>query len=153
MVHPKDVYARSRATRVFLCASNPDEIGRCTLTLALKSLVQNKDKLILFRGINPEEKDHEIDRTEARKLMRQIQEKCIEYDPEWKLSVVELISGKVTTMLERLIALYHSDSIIVSVRGQCGMMQVWAVAFDVSGVGSISRYYLLNSPMPKRYLS
>lgn len=99
------------------------------------------------------EKDHEVVRREACELMRQIQEKCIEYDPEWKLSVVELISGKVTTMLERLIALYHSDSIIVSVRGQCGMMQVWAAAFGVSGVGSISRYYLLNSPMPKRYLS
>jgi len=49
-----DVYARSRATKVFLYTSNPDKIGRCTLTLALKSLVQNKDKLILFRGVNPE---------------------------------------------------------------------------------------------------
>ncbi|KAG1838246.1 hypothetical protein C8R48DRAFT_838656 [Suillus tomentosus] len=56
-----DGYARSRATRVFLCASSPDESGRYALDWALESLVQDGDELIVFRGIDPEdlEKDHE----------------------------------------------------------------------------------------------
>jgi hypothetical protein len=99
-----DGYARSRATRVFLCASSPDESGRYALDWALESLVQDGDELIVFRGVDPEdlgrwlilhgllrilnhnlEKDHEVVREEARELMRQIQEKCIEYDPERKV--------------------------------------------------------------------
>lgn len=99
-----DGYARSRATRVFLCASSPDESGRYALDWALESLVQDGDELIVFRGIDPEdlggwlvlpgpmqmfnynlEKDHEVVREDARELMRQIQEKCIEYDPERKV--------------------------------------------------------------------
>ncbi|KAG1751685.1 hypothetical protein EDD22DRAFT_915357 [Suillus occidentalis] len=139
-----DGYARNRATRVFLCASSPDESGRYALDWALESLVQDGDELIVFRGVDPEdlEKDHELAREEARELMRQIQEKCIEYDPERKLSIiVELIAGKVTTTLERLIALYRPDSIVVGTRGQRGMMQAW-------GVGSVSKYCLSNSPVP-----
>lgn len=31
------------------------------------------------------EKDHEVVREEARELMRHIQEKCIEYDPDRKV--------------------------------------------------------------------
>ncbi|KAG2119270.1 hypothetical protein BD769DRAFT_1028335 [Suillus cothurnatus] len=45
-----DEYARSRATRVFLCASSPDESGRYALDYALESLVQDGDELIVFRG-------------------------------------------------------------------------------------------------------
>jgi nucleotide-binding universal stress UspA family protein len=146
-----DGYARSRATRVFLCASSPDESGRYALDWALESLVQDGDELIVFRGVDPEdlEKDHEVVREEARELMRQIQEKCIEYDPERKLSIiVELIAGKVTTTLERLIALYRPDSIVVGTRGQRGMMQAWGAAFGAPGVGSVSKYCLSNSPVP-----
>lgn len=146
-----DGYARSRATRVFLCASSPDESGRYALDWALESLVQDGDELIVFRGIDPEdlEKDHEVVREDARELMRQIQEKCIEYDPERKLSIiVELIAGKVTTTLERLIALYRPDSIVVGTRGQRGMMQAWGAAFGAPGVGSVSKYCLSNSPVP-----
>ncbi|KAG2159465.1 uncharacterized protein EDB93DRAFT_1115875 [Suillus bovinus] len=121
-----DGYARSRATR-------------------------DGDELIVFRGVDPEdlEKDHEVVREEARELMRQIQEKCIEHDPERKLSIiVELIAGKVTTTLERLIALYRPDSIVVGTRGQRGMMQAWGAAFGAPGVGSVSKYCLSNSPVP-----
>ncbi|KAG1778869.1 hypothetical protein EV702DRAFT_1092733 [Suillus placidus] len=146
-----DGYARSRATRVFLCASSPDESGRYALDWALESLVQDGDELIVFRGVDPEdlEKDHEVVREEARELMRQIQEKCIEYDPERKLSIiVELIAGKVTTTLERLIALYRPDSIVVGSKGQRGMMQAWGAAFGAPGVGSVSKYCLSNSPVP-----
>ncbi|KAG1805478.1 uncharacterized protein BJ212DRAFT_1449607 [Suillus subaureus] len=126
-----DGYARNRATRVFLCASSPDESGPWCKT---------GDELIVFRGVDPEdlEKDHEV-----------IQEKCIEYDPERKLSIiVELIAGKVTTTLERLIALYRPDSIVVGTRGQRGMMQAWGAAFGAPGVGSVSKYCLSNSPVP-----
>jgi hypothetical protein len=50
-----DEYARSRATRVFLCASSPDESGRYALDWALESLVQDGDELIVFRGVDPED--------------------------------------------------------------------------------------------------
>lgn len=50
-----DGYARNRATRVFLCASSPDESGRYALDWALESLVQDGDELIIFRGVDPED--------------------------------------------------------------------------------------------------
>jgi len=40
--------------------------------------------LIFFLGLGVE-KDHDIVREEARDLMRQIQEKSVEYDPERKV--------------------------------------------------------------------
>ena len=50
-----DGYARTRSTRVFLCASSPDESGREALDWALESLVQDGDELIVCRGIDQEE--------------------------------------------------------------------------------------------------
>ena len=96
-------YVQSRSTRVFLCASSPDETGKDALEWALECLVQDGDELIVFRGIDQEElgarisataprisdssldKDHELVREEARELMRHIQDKCVEYDPERKV--------------------------------------------------------------------
>jgi hypothetical protein len=43
-------YRRSRNTRVFLCASSPDESGSEALEWCLESLVQDGDELIVFRG-------------------------------------------------------------------------------------------------------
>ncbi|EGO01273.1 hypothetical protein SERLA73DRAFT_87798 [Serpula lacrymans var. lacrymans S7.3] len=146
-----DGYARNRATRVFLCASSPDESGRQALDWSLESLVQDGDELIVFRGVDAEdlEKDHEVVRDEARELMRRIQEKCVEYDPDRKLSIiVEIIAGKVTTTIDRLIALYRPDSVVVGTRGQRGMIQAWGAAFGAPGVGSVSKYCLSHSPVP-----
>lgn len=50
-----DGYARSRSTRVFLCASSPDESGREALEWAIECLVQDGDELVVFRGIDQEE--------------------------------------------------------------------------------------------------
>jgi hypothetical protein len=50
-----DGYARTRSTRVFLCASSPDESGSEALEWALECLVQDGDELIVFRGIDQEE--------------------------------------------------------------------------------------------------
>lgn len=67
--------------------------------------------------------------------MRQIQDKCVEYDPDrkvlllsyrslrfkrpFKISIIlEFIAGRVTTTLDRLIALYRPDSVVVGTRGQ-----------------------------------
>ena len=50
-----DGYARNRSTRVFLCASSPDESGSEALEWALECLVQDGDELIVFRGIGQEE--------------------------------------------------------------------------------------------------
>ncbi|EIW79957.1 hypothetical protein CONPUDRAFT_58215 [Coniophora puteana RWD-64-598 SS2] len=144
-------YSRNRQTRVFLCASSPDESGSQALDWALESLVQDGDELIVFRGVDPEEleRDHELVREDARELMRQCQEKCIEYDPDRKLSIiVELIAGKVTTTLDRLIALYRPDSVVVGTRGQRGMMSAWGAAFGGSSMGSVSKYCLSHSPVP-----
>lgn len=61
---------------------------------------------------------------------------------------MELIAGKVTTTLERLIALYRPDSVVVGSRGQRSMMQAWGAAFGAPGVGSVSKYCLSHSPVP-----
>lgn len=50
-----DGYSRNKSTRVFLCASSPDESGRQALDWALDSLVQDGDELIVFRGIDTED--------------------------------------------------------------------------------------------------
>ncbi|KAI0697619.1 hypothetical protein C8T65DRAFT_582460 [Cerioporus squamosus] len=147
-----DGYARTRSTRVFLCASSPDESGTQALEWCLESLVQDGDELVVFRGIDPDdfaEKDHDQYREDARELMRVIQEKCVEYDPERKLSIiVEYIAGKVTQTIDRLIALYRPDSLAVGTRGQRSMMQAMAGAFGAPGVGSVSKYCLSHSPVP-----
>lgn len=86
------------------------------------------------------EKDHDQYRDDARELMRIIQEKCVEYDAERKLSIiVECIAGKVTQTIDRLIALYRPDSLVVGTRGQRSVMQAWAGAFGAPGVGSVSK--------------
>lgn len=43
-------YARTKGTRVFLCASSPDESGNQALDWALESLVQDGDEFVVFRG-------------------------------------------------------------------------------------------------------
>ncbi|TFK32717.1 hypothetical protein BDQ12DRAFT_707558 [Crucibulum laeve] len=139
-------YRRTRNTRVFLCATSPDESGREALDWCLESLVQDGDELIVFRGIDEEvfEKDHNVVREEARDLMRTIQEKSVEYDSERKLSLVlEYIPGKITDTLDRLIALYRPDSVVVGTRGR----KTWQ-AIGVIGMGSVSKYCLSHSPVP-----
>lgn len=134
-----------------MCASSPDESGSQALDWALDSLVQDGDELIVFRGIDTDdlEKDHDQCREEAKELMRQIQDKCLEFDAERKLSIiVEFIAGKVPGTIDRLIALYRPDSVVVGTRGQRGMMQAWGAAFGSPGVGSVSKYCLSHSPVP-----
>ncbi|KAH9897343.1 uncharacterized protein BXZ73DRAFT_85811, partial [Epithele typhae] len=84
-------YARTRSTRIFLCASSPDESGTQALEWCLDGLVQDGDELVVFRGIDSDDfadKDHDLYRDDARELMRSIQEKCVEYDPDRKLSII-----------------------------------------------------------------
>ncbi|KAG8216219.1 hypothetical protein J3R82DRAFT_8257 [Butyriboletus roseoflavus] len=168
-----DGYARNRSTRVFLCASSPDESGKEALEWVLECLIQDGDELVVFRGVDQEEleKDHELVREEARELMRHIQDKCVEYDPERKISIIlEFIAGRVTTTLDRLIALYRPDSVVVGMRGQrrgvlgfgsgrpggvfsgkshfLPSMVVFTRIAVSTGVGSVSKYALSHSPVP-----
>ncbi len=53
---------------------------------------------------------------------------------------MEFIAGKVPGTIDRLIALYRPDSVVVGTRGQRGMMQAWGAAFGSPGVGSVSKY-------------
>ncbi|EAU83757.1 universal stress protein family domain-containing protein [Coprinopsis cinerea okayama7 len=139
-------YKRTRTTRVYLCAAGPDESGQKALDWALESLVQDGDELIVFRGVDEEvmEKDHNILREEARQLMRSVKEKSAEADPDRKLSLIlEYIPGKITDSIDRLIALYRPDSLVVGTRGKRGIMSV-----GFGGIGSISKYCLSHSPVP-----
>ncbi|KZP27665.1 adenine nucleotide alpha hydrolases-like protein [Athelia psychrophila] len=143
-------YARTRATRVFLCAASSDESGSQALDWALDALARDGDELIVLRGIDPEEleKDHELVRGEARDLLKVIQEKCVEYDPDRKLSItVEFVAGRVTQTLDRLIALYRPDSLVVGTRGQRTVMQALGMSMTGS-IGSVSKYCLSHSPVP-----
>lgn len=144
-------YVRSQSTRVFLCASSNDESGRQALDWALDALVQDTDELIVFRGVDTDdlEKDHDTVREEARELLHLVESKSTEYDPDRKLSIiVEYIAGKVTDTIDRLIALYRPDAVVVGTRGQRSMIQSWGAAFGAHGMGSVSRYCLSHSPVP-----
>jgi nucleotide-binding universal stress UspA family protein len=111
------------------------------------------------------DKDHESCRDEARALMRLIQDKAIEYDPDRKVCtrrsppgapltraqlsiVVEFIAGKVTDTIDRLTALYRPDALVVGTRGQKSMIQSWGAAFGGASFGSVSKYCLSRSPVP-----
>jgi nucleotide-binding universal stress UspA family protein len=88
-------------------------------------------------------------RQEAHDLMAAIQTRNKAIDPDRQLSiVVEFVAGKVTQTIERLIALYRPDSLIVGSRGQRGMMQTWGAALHVTKVGKVSRWCLVHSPVP-----
>lgn len=50
-----DGYERSPNTRVFLCASSPDDSGRQALDWTIESLIQDGDELIVFRGIDQDD--------------------------------------------------------------------------------------------------
>ncbi|KAI9513526.1 hypothetical protein F5148DRAFT_1156329 [Russula earlei] len=146
-----DGYARSRSTRVFLCASSPDDSGRQALDWTIETLVQDGDELIVFRGIDQDdlERDHDLVRDEARDLLLRIQDRCVDVDPDRKLSIiVEYIAGKVTTTIDRLIALYRPDSIVVGSRGERKMKQAFGVAFGSPSIGGVSKYCLSHSPVP-----
>jgi hypothetical protein len=100
--------------------------------------------------------------------MKQIQEKAVEYDPDRKVRsssysyshtlilnlpqlhiIVEFIAGKVTDTIDRLIALYRPDSVVVGTRGQRTALQAWSAAFvGTTGMGSVSKYCLSRSPVP-----
>jgi len=139
-------YERTRNTRVFLCAASPDESGREALDWCLEALVQDGDELIVFRGVDEEvlDKDHDLVRDEARELMRTVEEKSAEYDSSRKLSLVlEYVPGKITDTLDRLIALYRPDSVVVGTRGR----RSWQ-GMGVIGMGSVSKYCLSHSPVP-----
>jgi hypothetical protein len=50
-----DGYDRSPSTRVFLCASSPDNSGRQALDWTIESLAQDGDELVVFRGIDQDD--------------------------------------------------------------------------------------------------
>ena len=69
--------------------------------------------------------------------------------PRLQISVIiEFIAGKVTDNIDRLIALYRPESVVVGTRGQRGMIQSWGAALGAPGMGSVSKYCLSRSPVP-----
>lgn len=87
-------------------------------------------------------------REDARELMRTIQDKSTEYGPDRKLSLIlEYIPGKVTDTIDRLIALYRPDSLVVGTRGRrfgVGLVQGLSVGLvqglGGASIGSVSKY-------------
>ncbi|KAF8524225.1 hypothetical protein JB92DRAFT_2703956 [Gautieria morchelliformis] len=145
-------YKRTRSTRSYLCAASGDESGSHALDWVMESLIEEGDELIVFRGFDGEDLDkqmHEQRREEARELMKWIREKNDEVEPgRMKVSIiVEFVGGKITASIERLIALYRPDSLVVGTRGRT-VLQQWGAAFGAPGVGSISRYCVSRSPVP-----
>lgn len=103
---------------------------------------------------------HEEIREDAKRLLKEIQDKNVEYDPDRKVRchaqriitsppyrlltpmqlsiVVEFVAGKVTETIERMIALYRPDALVVGTRGQGGI-RTWGAALT-GGIGSVSKY-------------
>ncbi|KAF8586898.1 adenine nucleotide alpha hydrolases-like protein [Ramaria rubella] len=143
-------YRRTRSTRSYLCAASGDESGSHALEWVMESLLQDGDELIVLRCFDGEDlgQMHEQRREEARELMKFIREKNDEVEPGRKVSIiVEFVGGKVTASIERLIALYRPDSLVVGTRGRT-VLQQWGAAFGAPGVGSVSRYCVSRSPVP-----
>ncbi|KAF8752222.1 Universal stress protein family [Rhizoctonia solani] len=144
-------YRRTRNTRVFLCAASGDESGMEALDWTLESLVQHGDELIVVRGFDLEDLEkqlHEEVREEAKELMKNILAKNLEHEGRQLSVVVEFVAGKITSTIERLIALYRPDSLVVGTRGQTGLVKTWSQAFLTPGMGSVSRYCVSHSPVP-----
>jgi len=53
--------------------------------------------------------------------------------------IVEFMAGRVTDTIERLIALYRPDSLVVGTRGPRSMVKQWGAALGAPGMGSVSR--------------
>ena len=89
-------------------------------------------------------KSHDHLREEAQELMRFIQDKNVDLeDGGSKLSiVVELVAGKITDTIERMIALYRPDSLVVGTRGKQNLFESVGAALG-AGVGSVSRCVLI----------
>ena len=68
-----DGYDRTPSTRVFLCASSPDDSGRHALDWAIEGLVQDGDELIVFRGIDQDDlgSSIRIDHSPSKLLSRE----------------------------------------------------------------------------------
>lgn len=49
------------------------------------------------------------------------------------------MAGRVTETIERLIALYRPDSLVVGTRGPRSMVKQWGAALGAPGMGSVSR--------------
>lgn len=124
-----DGYERAPSSRVFLCASSPDDSGRHALDWAIEGLVQDGDELIVFRGIDQDElglsihqfayyqsdlasteRDHDVVRDEARDLMLRIQEQCVEADPDRKVSIRSLLTPVLRAIHIYLCRSYPSSS-------------------------------------------
>ncbi|KIY48783.1 hypothetical protein FISHEDRAFT_73295 [Fistulina hepatica ATCC 64428] len=148
-------YHRSHRTRVFLCAASPDESGSQALEWCLGMLVQDGDELIVCRGVDPTD-DRDV-RDDARNFLVHVQQMALQFDPDRKLSIVlEYVCTKcIGDTIERLIALYCPDSVVVGSRGK----RTWQIALAGSvgasrtmgagmGIGSVSKYILARSPVP-----
>ena len=119
--------------------------------------MRDGDELIVYRGVGDEnvgvERQEEV-KEEARELMRSVQAKGVEYDPDRKLSlIIEFIAGKITLTIDRLVALYRPDSLVVGTKGQRGLGVMLGGMLSGtggmgSGIGSVSRYCLSRSPVP-----
>lgn len=144
-------YKRSRSTRSYLIAASSDDSGIHALQWVMESLIQEGDEIIVFRGFDGEDTDkcmRENRREEARELMKWVLEKNDKVEPGRKLFViVEFVGGKVTASIERLIALYRPDSLVVGTRVRT-VLQQWGAAFGAPGMGSVSRYCVSRSPVP-----
>ncbi|GJJ14642.1 hypothetical protein Clacol_008908 [Clathrus columnatus] len=136
-------YIRGRSTRSYLVAASGDESGIHALEWVMESLVQDGDEIIVFRGFDGEDTDNksmrQARRDEAQDLMKWVLEKNDEVESGRKLFViVEFVGGKVTSSIERLIALYRPDSLVVGSRART-VLQQWGAAFGAPGMGSVSR--------------
>jgi len=81
--------------------------------------------------------------------MKNVLSKNTANHPNRSLSViVEFMAGRVTDTIERLIALYRPDSLVVGTRGPRSMVKQWGAVLGAPGMGSVSRYCVSHSPVP-----
>ncbi|KAF8056281.1 hypothetical protein FPV67DRAFT_1678190 [Lyophyllum atratum] len=131
--------------------ASPEESRREALDWLLEALVQDGDELIVCCWVDEDvlEKDHNVVGDEARELMRLIQEECRVRSGSQALLDLEYIPGRITDTLDRLIALYRPDSVVIGTRGKRSVPSGLAMNMNMgSAIGSVSKYCLMHSPVP-----
>jgi hypothetical protein len=62
--------------------------------------------------------------------------------------IVEFMAGRITETIERLIALYRPDSLVVGSRGSRSTLKTWSAVFGAPGMGSVSRLACWSDYLP-----
>lgn len=134
-------YERTKSSREFLVCTDLNEYSTNALDWTLDNMVEDGDEVVILRVLEPKSEATQKDADEAKAEAQQVMDEVLAKATAKLSVVVEFVVGPLHTSLQRIIALYRPDSMIVGTRGRSETL--WRSAF----IGSTSRYALERSPV------